>query len=101
MAKEAVRETKNVSGAAQRRKSNTSKCLQDCNEPWEANGQHCYLWSTTTKTWDEAEKDCRDKKGHLASVTSNSTNDYILKGMGNFSLNSLWIGGNSKDEKGV
>jgi len=87
--------------AVQRRQSNDSECSQDCTEGWEENGQHCYFWSTITKSWDEAEQDCRDKRGYLASVTSNATNEYILKAMANFNEHSLWIGGNSKEKKGV
>ena len=68
-------------------------CVKDCEEGWEQNGNHYYLWSTAKLSWTEAEHFCRNKSGHLTSVTSNTTNDYIEKGNNQRGLNSLWIGG--------
>ena len=77
-------------------------CVQDCEQPWVANGQHCYFWSNHSNTWDGAEQFCQTKGGHLASVTSNATNEYILRGIKTRKITeNMWIGGTDKDEEGV
>ena len=37
----------------------------------------CYFWSQEKMFWTAAELKCRDMGGHLASVTSNDTHDYL------------------------
>jgi len=82
--------------------NNDSDCVQDCEQSWEAHGQHCYFWSDHIETWDWAEQFCLKKGAHLASVTSNSTNQYILRGIMKRNINeNMWIGGTDKDEEGV
>ena len=69
-----------MSGGSPRMQNDDSDCVRSCEQPWEADGQHCYLWSEKLKrSWDKAELFCRQATGgHLASVTSNATNQYIL-----------------------
>ena len=43
---------------------------------------------------------CRNKSGHLASVTSNTTSDYIEKGKNLRAINRLWIGGSDLQAEG-
>jgi hypothetical protein len=51
----------------------------------------CYLLVGTSRTWADAEQDCKNKGGHLASVHSEEENTFI------FNLPTspikLWIGG--------
>ena len=54
--------------------------MSACEEGWEQNGTTCYFWSTNLRNWTEAEDFCKEKGAHLASVTSNATNDYVLEG---------------------
>jgi len=51
-------------------------------------------------SWTEAENFCRNKSGHLASVTSNTTNDYIVKGRDSRAISHLWIGGSDLEVEG-
>ena len=51
-------------------------------------------------SWTEAEDYCRNKSGHLASVTSNTTNDYIVGEKNKRGLNRLWIGGSDLENEG-
>ena len=58
---------------------------------------HCYLWGDKMLSWDAAEEFCQKEGGHLASVTSESTNDYISKEKSRH----LWIGGSDKENEGT
>ena len=76
-------------------------CVQECVGDWAKNGDQCYSWSTDTKTWDEAEQFCKEKGGgHLASVTSKATNDYIAAEL-KLRDHELWIGGSDKKSEGT
>jgi len=77
------------------------KCVEACEEGWEKNGDHCYYFSTEKKIWFAAGLYCRNKGGHLASVHSDATNDFVWGMMNRTSLNPIWIGGNDIDEEGV
>ena len=77
------------------------KCVESCEQGWEKNGDHCYLWGTDKKNWNDAEDFCQKEGGHLASVTSNATRDFVVEGMNRTGLDSAWIGGNDIEEKGV
>ena len=74
---------------------------QNCGDDWEAYGDHCYYWSTDKKTWNEAEVFCQQKNGHLASITSEAINQYVLEGMNSRGFSSSWVGGNDIDEEGT
>ena len=76
-------------------------CVESCEQGWEKNGDHCYLWGTDKKNWNDAEDFCQKEGGHLASVTSNATRDFVVEGMNRTGLDSAWIGGNDIEEKGV
>ena len=75
--------------------------MEACGEGWEANGDHCYLWNTGKKNWTAAEDFCLQEGGHLASVTSNATNDFVLEGMNRIGLARILLGGNDIEEEGA
>ena len=78
--------------------SDATRCERECEEGWEKNGNHCYFWSTVSKTWDESEEICKGKGAHLASVTSKATDDYITaESRDKFT----WIGGSDKESEGT
>ena len=79
---------------------NKSECVETCKQNWEENGSRCYFWSTEQKSWWEAEDFCKEEGGHLASVTSNATNDYIMSERSNRSIPFLWIGGTDQEKEG-
>ena len=45
----------------------------------------------STLTWQEAEDDCKSKRGHLASIHSKAEGDFIVELAGN-STKSIWLG---------
>ena len=80
-----------------------NKCVAACEEGWEQNGTHCYFWSPKAMilTWPDAEDYCKKKSGHLASVTSNAINDYVVEGRNKRDINRLWIGGSDSEAEGT
>ena len=75
-----------------------SECVTGCQKDWTANDHHCYFWSTSPDTWDQAEHTCRSKGGHLASVATSATSDYILSELtGRETPEDLWVGGKRED----
>jgi len=76
-------------------------CTEACKEGWEENGDHCYYFSTEKKNWFAAETFCQREGGHLASVHSNATNDFIWERLIRRGLNRHWIGGTDTEEEGV
>lgn len=78
------------------------KCVEACEQDWERNGEHCYLWNTGAKNWTDAEDFCQKAGGHLASaVHTNATNNFILEETKRRGLNRLWLGGNDLEEDGA
>jgi len=78
------------------------KCVEACEQDWERNGEHCYLWNTGAKNWTDAEDFCQQAGGHLASaVHTNATNNFILEGTKRRGLGKVWLGGNDIEEEGA
>jgi hypothetical protein len=66
------------------------KIAPECPGRWKPFEGRCYLVVMNKVNWTEAEKDCNNKGGHLASIHSAAENSFIHK------LESgepLWIGG--------
>ena len=78
----------------------TKECTAKCREGWDEQDDHCYLWSSETQSWREAEEFCVKEAAHLASVLSKSTNDYILEGIGKRDVEFLWVGGSYRGLEG-
>merc|ERR1719341_1998273 len=76
-------------------------CVESCEEGWEENGEHCYLWSTDKKNWTSAEEFCRKEGGHLASVHSTATVKFVVEGMNRTGLEVVWLGGNDIEVEGT
>ena len=73
---------------------------------WEEFDGKCYFWSQEKLFWAAAEMKCREMGGHLASVTSNDTHDYLTMNVSSFQISStitfvyqeknirsIWVGG--------
>ena len=50
---------------------------------------HCYQLSLNNATWEDAEADCYNKGGHLASVHSLKENNFISQLLPN---STFWLG---------
>ena len=51
--------------------------------------------------WTDAEDFCRKEGGHLASVDSYATNNFVLEGMNRRNLDYIWLGGHDIGEEGT
>ena len=84
---------------------------ESCGEGWEKNGEHCYFWSTEKKNWNDAEDFCQMKGGHLASVGSEATRQYLEEGANRVladgvapssdGIADFWLGGHDMKQEGV
>ncbi|KAG7456723.1 hypothetical protein MATL_G00238950 [Megalops atlanticus] len=68
------------------------KDTQGCEHTWKKFHGHCYRYFTHRHTWEDAEKDCREHGGHLASIHSAMEQDF-LNGLGH---ENTWIGLNDR-----
>ena len=80
----------------------SSGCRETCDQDWEKNGDKCYFWSTAKKNWRDAEAFCKKQGGHLASVNSNSLNNFIVEGIRKrWPEHQGWLGGTDLEEEKV
>ena len=80
---------------------------KSCKENWEKHEDSCFFWSKERLSWTDAEEFCSKLGGHLASVTSNATNDYISRKITSIQWDirdpyqrQLWVGGSDKKKEG-
>uniref|UniRef100_A0A3Q2R109 Neurocan n=1 Tax=Fundulus heteroclitus TaxID=8078 RepID=A0A3Q2R109_FUNHE len=63
-----------------------------CDAGWDCRFHgHCYRYFSRRHTWEDAEKDCREHSGHLASIHSAAEQSFIRGGHDN-----TWIGLNDR-----
>ena len=77
------------------------KCVETCDEGWEKHDNHCYHWVAEKMNWTRAEDFCQKEEGHLASVSSNETMDFVTAGSASRGLKNVWLGGSDIEEEGV
>ncbi|KAM9848914.1 neurocan core protein [Aulostomus maculatus] len=68
------------------------KDTEGCEHTWKKFHGHCYRYFTRRHTWEDAEKDCREHSGHLASIHSLAEQNFI-RGL---SHDNTWIGLNDR-----
>uniref|UniRef100_A0A4W5JRM2 Neurocan b n=1 Tax=Hucho hucho TaxID=62062 RepID=A0A4W5JRM2_9TELE len=67
------------------------KDTEGCEHTWRKFNGHCYRYFSRRHTWEDAEKDCREHSGHLASIHTLQEQDFINSGHDN-----TWIGLNDR-----
>nr|XP_020508223.1 neurocan core protein-like [Labrus bergylta] len=65
---------------------------EGCEHTWRKYHGHCYRYFSRRHTWEDAEKDCREHSGHLASIHSLPEQNFI-RGL---SHDNTWIGLNDR-----
>ncbi|XP_011471889.1 neurocan core protein [Oryzias latipes] len=68
------------------------KDTEGCEHSWRKFHGHCYRYFSRRHTWEDAEKDCREHSGHLASIHSEAEQNFI-RGL---SHDNTWIGLNDR-----
>ena len=66
----------------------------DCEFPWQfiEETSHCYLVTTPTKSWSEAEKKCEEKGAHLVTIESAEENNKVKMLIVEAGREKAWIG---------
>lgn len=57
-----------------------SSDTEGCDHTWRKFHGHCYRYFSRRHTWEDAEKDCREHSGHLASIHSVAEQNFIRGG---------------------
>uniref|UniRef100_A0A8C5IT66 Neurocan core protein n=1 Tax=Junco hyemalis TaxID=40217 RepID=A0A8C5IT66_JUNHY len=71
-----------------------SRCEKDtegCDHNWHKFQGHCYRYFARRRSWEDAERDCRRRAGHLTSIHSQEEHAFI-----SFGHENTWIGLNDR-----
>ena len=77
-----------------------SQCFQSCPTSWERFEERCYFWSDNEKKQADAEKFCKEKGAHLASVTNQNIHNYIWN-KAQRTGEPVWLGGTDLEQEGM
>ena len=79
-------------------------CVESCKEEEQSQrlGEHCFIWSTTAASWEDAKFFCESLNGSLAVVTSMEIHDFLMTKVNPYDPDTwYWIGGSDKEREGT
>ena len=71
---------------------------QYCKSGWEQYGSYCYWLSSGTAVYSQAQRDCQQKGGELASIGSLFEHAFVVAKVGGSA--DVWIGLNDQTSEG-
>ncbi|XP_034038309.1 macrophage mannose receptor 1-like [Thalassophryne amazonica] len=72
-----------------------------CSQHWIPYSGHCFFLQRTSKTWSDAQKECRKEGGDLASIHNVEDQSFVISQLGYASNDELWIGLNDINTEGL
>ncbi|XP_047223891.1 macrophage mannose receptor 1-like isoform X2 [Girardinichthys multiradiatus] len=72
-----------------------------CSAPWIPYNGHCFRLIRTVKTWSDAQLDCHQEGGDLASIRNVEDQSFVISKLGYASTDELWIGLNDRQKEGL
>ena len=75
---------------------------QLCQNGWDYNDHSCYYYSTTTRTWSDAESHCQSMDASLVVIEKDREFNYIKEYYRyHFSDDLFWIGLTDSEQEGM
>ena len=71
-----------------------------CNVPWDSYGNSLYLLSPEAMAWDDAQKFCNTKGGHLAEIDDTEERDFLVQ-ICKAKRDGIWVGGTDMAREGT
>ena len=77
--------------------------VASCSDGWTSFGEHCYFFSSDTKTWDDALDFCHHRESHIVEITKEAKVNFLVQNSkASYSAHySIWVGANDRKTEGT
>ena len=71
-----------------------------CDGDWESFDDHCYLFVSQYKSWDDASAYCSSKNSYLVEITTDTEREFVSDLVRDYPAGWFWIGATDRDTTG-